>query len=494
MNIYGRLSFLADNLKFVALGSRNATDKSIPPIPETTNELYSGVAGRFAGLELLTADGHHRNLYGVDFQPIDFSAEDLSFLRSGRNLLSTVPCGKPALCIFLSRLLDVEHPEQGMVSGEIRPSYLWDVENARESVTLCVLNHSGETLFCSGETPDRFPKSITESSSGEFEWKVGPHEYLASYWNLPMQSSFFVTHWTIVSSRTKRISVAPLSRFRISFLLVFLLAVWIVVLLSLVQIRRYLGPLGKLQEGTKSIASGDFQTRVVIKSGDEFEDLATSFNSMAGQIETQVEDLKQLQWGTLTALARTIDAKSPWTLGHSERVTETAVKIAQAMDLPPGELDVIRRGGLLHDIGKIGTPASILEKPGKLTNEEMSIMREHVNAGARILEPIPGLAETMPIVLQHHEWVNGGGYPNGIAGDEITLHARIFAVADCFDAMISDRPYRAGMPLERVMQIIQEGAAKQFDPRVVQVLQEIQDQERVERDSKHRLASMVGVG
>ena len=148
---------------------------------------------------------------------------------------------------------------------------------------------------------------------------------------------------------------------------------------------------------------------------------------------------------------------------------------------------------MLHDIGKIGTPANILEKPGKLTDEEMSIMREHVNAGARILEPIPGLTESMPIVLQHHEWVNGGGYPNGIAGDEITLHARIFAVADCFDALISDRPYRAGMPLERVMQIIQEGAAKQFDPRVVQVLRELQDQERVERDSKPRSAALVGV-
>jgi len=274
---------------------------------------------------------------------------------------------------------------------------------------------------------------------------------------------------------------------------VFLLTVWIVVFLSLLQIRRYLGPLGKLQEGTQGISSGDFQTRVAIKSGDEFEELANSFNSMASRIETQVQELKQLQWGTLTALARTIDAKSPWTLGHSERVTATAVKIAQAMGLPSAELDVIRRGGLLHDIGKIGTPANILEKPGKLTDEEMSIMREHVNAGVRILEPIPGLTESMPIVLQHHEWVNGGGYPNGIAGDEITLHARIFAVADCFDALISDRPYRAGMPLERVMQIIQEGAAKQFDPRVVQVLRELQDQERVERDGKPQSVTLVGV-
>src|SRR5450631_2675487 len=173
MNIYGRLSFLGDNLKFAALSVGNASDKSIAPTAEITTGLYSELAGRFEGLELFTPDGHHRNLYGPAFRPIDSSGEDLAFLRSGRNLLSTVPCGKPVLCIFLSRLLDVGHKERGIVAGEIRPAYLWDVENARDSVTLCVLNPSGETLFCSGESPDRFPKSITESSSGEFEWKGG---------------------------------------------------------------------------------------------------------------------------------------------------------------------------------------------------------------------------------------------------------------------------------------------------------------------------------
>jgi putative nucleotidyltransferase with HDIG domain len=164
------------------------------------------------------------------------------------------------------------------------------------------------------------------------------------------------------------------------------------------------------------------------------------------------------------------------------------------MGLPPTELDIMRRGGLLHDIGKIATPAEILDKPGKLTDEEMKIMREHVNAGARILEPIPGLAESMPIVLQHHEWVNGGGYPNGIAGEEMTLHARIFAVADCFDALISDRPYRAGLPLERVVQIIQDGAAKQFDPNVIQVLRRLLEQETAVQGSKQNPASLAEVG
>jgi putative nucleotidyltransferase with HDIG domain len=654
ISIYGRLSFLEANLRLAALTVRNVSDKSISPTTNVTDGPYSELASRFDGLELVTPDGTHRNLYGKNHQPIEYTAEEQKFLRSGRNVLSTIPCDVPDLCVFLSRVLDVDNPRDGILTGEIRPSYLWDAENIREPTLLCVLNALGQALFCSGQAPDRFPKRLTQSFSGEFEWKAEQHEYLASYWNLPLQASFSATHWTIVSSEAKPDVLAPLSRFRASFLLVFLLALWIVVFLSLVQIRRYLGPIGKLKEGTCGISSGDFQTRVAINSGDEFEELATSFNSMAGRIERQVQalrvvneidgailsawdttkivdtvcsrfhdliphdmvcvnlfdlnesltvlthvfrpgsespehtetiqltpqdvvdlcdrrevsvlanhdsqpsylgpllargmrhfliipvmsekgpsavftlglatasvwndedkerarhlaaqisvafsnsqllaDLKQLQWGTLTALARTIDAKSPWTLGHSERVTTSAIKIAQVMGLPPTELDIMRRGGLLHDIGKIGTPAEILDKPGRLTDEEMKVMREHVKTGARILEPIPGLAESMSIVLQHHEWVNGGGYPNGIAGEEITLHARIFAVADCFDALISDRPYRVGLPLERVLQIIQEGAAKQFDPNVVQVFRTLIEQETATSDSKQGAAALVGAG
>jgi HD-GYP domain-containing protein (c-di-GMP phosphodiesterase class II) len=111
---------------------------------------------------------------------------------------------------------------------------------------------------------------------------------------------------------------------------------------------------------------------------------------------------------------------------------------------------------------------NILDKPGKLTDEEMQQMREHVRIGARIMEPIPGFTECLPIILQHHEWLNGSGYPEGLAGDEISLHARIFAVADCYDALISDRPYRPGTSRERAKEIIRAGVGKQFDAGVVE--------------------------
>jgi putative nucleotidyltransferase with HDIG domain len=193
-----------------------------------------------------------------------------------------------------------------------------------------------------------------------------------------------------------------------------------------------------------------------------------------------VEELADLNWGTLTALARAIDAKSPWTAGHSERVTNLALRIARAMGLTQRELDTLHRGGLLHDIGKIGTPPEILDKPGRLTPDEANTMRLHVRIGARILEPIAAYADVIPIVLQHHEWFDGTGYPDGLAGEAISLGARIFAVADCFDALVSDRPYRAGMEPERVVEVIKQGAGRQFDPQVIQAFLEVMSREEPE--------------
>jgi putative nucleotidyltransferase with HDIG domain len=192
---------------------------------------------------------------------------------------------------------------------------------------------------------------------------------------------------------------------------------------------------------------------------------------------TLIKELNQLNYGTLTALARAIDAKSPWTAGHSERVTEWALKIGNVLGFSPKELDVLHRGGLLHDTGKVGTPAIILDKPGKLTDEEMKSMKDHVHIGARILEPIAAYAEVMPIVLQHHEWFDGTGYPYGISGEAIHLYARIFALADYFDAMTSDRPYRSGMDRKRVIESIKQEAGHQFDPKVVQAFLEVIAQE-----------------
>lgn len=191
------------------------------------------------------------------------------------------------------------------------------------------------------------------------------------------------------------------------------------------------------------------------------------------QLKITTEALEQLDLGTLTALARAIDAKSAWTAGHSERVTNLALKMGHAMGLPASSLEILHRGGLLHDIGKIGTPLTVLDKAGKLEPEEMQIMRDHVNIGVHILEPIPCFREALPMVAQHHEWFDGNGYPAGVAGENISLHARILAVADCYDAIISDRPYREGLPKQQALEILSKKSGTQFDPMVIEVLMQL---------------------
>ena len=187
------------------------------------------------------------------------------------------------------------------------------------------------------------------------------------------------------------------------------------------------------------------------------------------KLKITIEALEQLDLGTLTALARAIDAKSAWTAGHSERVANLALQIGHAMGLPVKSLEIMHRGSLLHDIGKIGTPGNVLDKPGRLDNEEIQIMQDHVKIGVRILEPVPCFREALPMVAQHHEWFDGSGYPAGLVGENISLHARILAVADCFDALVSDRPYRTGLPKRQALEILRQKSGTQFDPMIIDV-------------------------
>jgi putative nucleotidyltransferase with HDIG domain len=186
-----------------------------------------------------------------------------------------------------------------------------------------------------------------------------------------------------------------------------------------------------------------------------------------------IDELEQLNWGTLKALARAVDAKSSWTAGHSMRVTDTALKIGSVMGLSPEKLDDLHRAALLHDIGKVGVPVAILDKPGALDDDEYALIKKHPAIGARILEPIASYKDILPMVMQHHERYDGKGYPGGLSGDEIDIGARILAVADTFDAVKSDRPYRKGWDLEPAIELISKESGHQFDPDVVEAFLEI---------------------
>lgn len=180
--------------------------------------------------------------------------------------------------------------------------------------------------------------------------------------------------------------------------------------------------------------------------------------------------LGEMASGTLRAMARAIDAKSPWTAGHSERVAALAVELGRELGLPADQLDLLLRGGLLHDVGKIGISASVLDHPGRLSDEQVEHMRQHTVIGARILEPIEAFRDALPLVRSHHERVDGKGYPDGLMGNEIPWLARVMAVADVFDAMSSDRPYRPPIPVDRVHEMIRQDAGTAFEPQIVEAL------------------------
>ncbi len=173
---------------------------------------------------------------------------------------------------------------------------------------------------------------------------------------------------------------------------------------------------------------------------------------------------------TIGSLVSALDAKDAYTCGHSSRVAELSVELASRLGYNDSDLARIHRGGILHDIGKIGIEDSVLGKPGRLTDEEFEKIRQHPVLGYEILKGIRLLREILPAVRHHHEAWDGSGYPDALAGEAIPRDAQIMAVADAFDAMTSDRPYRKGMPLEKVFSIFCEGQGKQWASDVVDVM------------------------
>jgi len=187
------------------------------------------------------------------------------------------------------------------------------------------------------------------------------------------------------------------------------------------------------------------------------------------QLHKAMADLERSYDITLEALGDALDLKDAETEGHSKRVTAFTIAIARAMGLPADKIRVIARGAFLHDIGKMAIPDAILRKPGALDATEQEIMRDHCLRGYNMLRKIPFLAEAAEIVYAHQERFDGTGYPRGLKGEEITLGARIFSLADALDAIISDRPYRAAQTIEAARVEIEAWRGRQFDPQVVDI-------------------------
>ncbi|MGH9705418.1 MAG: HD-GYP domain-containing protein, partial [Candidatus Acidiferrales bacterium] len=237
-------------------------------------------------------------------------------------------------------------------------------------------------------------------------------------------------------------------------------------------------PIRGLLTSVRAISRAEFHERVQVTGAAEISELAETFNHMAGDIEEYVERLKQaaaenreLFLGSIRMLAAAIDEKDPYTRGHSGRVAKYSTVIGEAIGWNAEDLDRLRISALLHDVGKIGVDDRVLKKPGKLTDEEFDLMKQHPSKGANIMRPVAQLKDMLPGIELHHERMDGGGYPYGLAGEEIPMMARIIAVADTFDAITTNRPYQSAMDIDYAMERIRSLAVTKFDAKVVAALE-----------------------
>lgn len=197
--------------------------------------------------------------------------------------------------------------------------------------------------------------------------------------------------------------------------------------------------------------------------------LAEAFDQAAKAISESQKSLDEAYLQFIETMAQALDARDPYTAGHSSRVSLYSTSIAQAMGLPADQIEIIDIGARLHDIGKIGVPDALLQKPSRLSDEEFALIKLHPQIGKKILERVDRFQDYLPIVELHHEDYDGGGYPYGLEGDEIPLFARIVHVADVYDAITSDRAYRKAMSAGRVAELMENGSGTQFDPKVVEI-------------------------
>jgi putative nucleotidyltransferase with HDIG domain len=228
-------------------------------------------------------------------------------------------------------------------------------------------------------------------------------------------------------------------------------------------------PILRLEQAASKVADGDLSIQVKPTARDEVALLTQRFNAMVSSLHRSQMDLVTAYDTTLEGWAKVLELRNLEIEGHSQRVTDLTLKLARALGIDGDDLDHIRRGALLHDIGKMAIPDHILLKAGSLTDEEWETMHQHPIYAVEMLRAIPFLHPALDIPRCHHEKWDGSGYPQGLKGEEIPLAARIFAVVDVWDALCSDRPYRPAIPTEEACKIIQQESGTHFDPRIVEV-------------------------
>jgi putative nucleotidyltransferase with HDIG domain len=228
-------------------------------------------------------------------------------------------------------------------------------------------------------------------------------------------------------------------------------------------------PILALVRTARMVAAGDLTVRSGVITGDEIGILATSFDDMTAKLQRQ-------HLSTVRALTSAIDARDPYTMGHSVRVGQLAMMLGKQLGMEETRLARLEIGGYLHDIGKIGIRDAVLLKPGRLTPEERTIIEEHPQIGLAILEAVDLPKEVVQFVADHHERLDGSGYPRGLRDEDVSIQARIAAVADMYDAITSERPYRDPMSPGEALDLLRSESGRFLDPRVVEALSAVMDE------------------
>jgi putative nucleotidyltransferase with HDIG domain len=294
------------------------------------------------------------------------------------------------------------------------------------------------------------------------EWQSHPYRLLVNDWTMRGNDLGYVGVAMTASDLSN-----SLNAIRLVLVVLFGAIALGTILIGLALADRITRPIDRLVASMARVSAGDYSRRVEVESADEIGYLAQSFNAMTTALEGQIRAREEAYFRNLEALARVIDARDPYTFEHSARVEAVSQELAEGMGLPTSDLVVLRRAGLLHDIGKIGVADAILGKKGPLNEEEWSAIRRHPVIGFEMLKDVPFLQPSLDPIRHHHERWDGEGYPDKLKGTSISQLARIVTVADAFDAMTSDRPYRKSFSFEFAARAIESESGRQFDPAVV---------------------------
>jgi putative nucleotidyltransferase with HDIG domain len=293
---------------------------------------------------------------------------------------------------------------------------------------------------------------------------IGYKENL-SMWEIRNRSDYGILG---IASQTKYLAETAATTRENIFILV-ALTLFFIFLVGITIARAITKPIHNLRDAALEVSSGNLDVQVDPIGDDEISLLTNTFNTMVANLNASNREIILAYDKTLEGWTKALELRDKETEGHTQRVTEITLKLAEAYGIEGPELENIRRGAMLHDIGKVGVSDTILHKPGKLTDEEFEEIKKHPGYAYQMLSEISFLQGAIDIPYCHHEKWDGSGYPQGLAGEKIPVAARMFALADVWDAISSDRVYRKAIPFGKCVQIIKEGSGTHFDPRFVKL-------------------------